>query len=331
MSYNDFIWIEKFPNTKYTTFNEIIPKLNYTRCNPNIIQNKEGFDVIVRTVNYKIENDHDYVISSEKKVIHTENILSKYDREWNILSQEIIIDKSERPIYNVYITGLEDMRQCIVDNKKYVTSTCAESSVYGMPETTIFEMNENILTNFKRIEPYYEQTRSKEKNWLPFEQDNKLFVIYKQYPTTIHEINPLHGDYKLHSKNFSYQLAKTFRGSAGPLKYIRSANGILSESHLRSKYIRSANAVPSEYIPGTDGIPYWLYIIHEAFYKTPEGEDKWTYTSRWVLMSSDFKIIAISPRFGILTNGIIGFSVRDSEAYRMKISISDIENVLEKV
>lgn len=332
MSHNDFIWVEKFPNTKYSRFNEIIPKVNYTRCNPNIIQNKDndGFDVIVRTVNYKIENDHNYVIKTEKKVIHTENIFARYDKKWNLLSQENIVDKSERPVYNVYITGLEDMRQCIVGDKKYVTVTCAESSVYGMPETTIFEMAGNILTNFKRLQPYYDKTLSKEKNWLPFEQDNKLFVIYKQHPTLIHEINPFHGDYRLQSKNFSSEFASTFRGSAGPIKFFPTKQ--------------------------KSGPHCWLYIVHEAFYRTPEGHDKWIYSSRWVLMSSDYEIIAVSPKFGILTSGIefvsglcydyndsqissssreitdviIGFSVRDSEAYRMKISISDIESVLEK-
>jgi hypothetical protein len=331
MSHNDFLWIEKFPETKYSSFNEITTKVQYTRCNPNIIQNasNDGFDVIVRTVNYKIENDHDYVIKTQNKIIHTENILVRYDKKWNVLSQENIIDKSDRPVYNVYITGLEDIRQCLIGDKKYVTVTCADSSVYGMPETAIFELKGCVLGDFKRVEPYYEQTRSKEKNWLPFEQDNKLFVIYKQYPTTIHEINPYYGNYKLHSKNFSSEFASSFRGSAGPIKFFPTNQK--SETHC------------------------WLYVVHEAFYRTREGEDKWIYSSRWVLMSADYKIIAVSPKFGVLTHGIefvsglcydyndsqtssssretdviIGFSVRDSEAYRMKISISDIESVLEK-
>jgi hypothetical protein len=88
-------------------------------------------------------------------------------------------------------------------------------------------------------------------------------------------------------------------------------------------------------------------MVHEAFYKTREGENKWVYSSRWILMSTDYKIIAMSPKFGVLTNGIefvsglcydynesdviVGFSVRDSEAYRMTISISDIESILEKI
>ena len=294
-----FIWTKKYPDYKLKVFNEIVPLLNYNRCNPNMVKTSEGYDIIIRLVNYTIENDHDYKTIIPNSCINTQNIIAKYNKNLDLISYKIIKDSTDRKIYTSFITGFEDMRQVIIDNKKYATASCADSNSQGIPETVLLKLDNNIITSCKRLEPTFETSRRKEKNWLPFENNGNLQVIYKNFPFTIHEINTNTGNYKAVIQKNTEKIMESFRGSAGPIKY---KNG-------------------------------YLYIVHQASYG-----DNWLYTSRWVLVteenikfSDEFYFLKKGIEFAcglcwshIDNEVLVGCSVRDLEANCITIKLEDI-------
>ncbi len=305
-----FIWTQQFPLTHYKIFDEIIPKDGYSRCNPSIININDGYRTIIRTVNYTIKNDHDYIQQKPNTQVHTENIMVVWDKNWNLIKSEPIIDNSNRLIYNVSITGLEDMRQCSVLDKNYILCSSAESNHYGIPETSWFEWDpkKSLLLKNRPLEPRFENTWRKEKNWLPFEYNDKLYVIYENYPLTIHEINTVNGKYKVVVKHDTPEIAKGFRGSSGPIHF-------------------------------NDG---WIYLVHEVTY-----DPVWVYTHRFVYLNSSFQMVSFSDPFSLIHKGIefvsglcyshdmtsvwITFGIRDGEAYRMSIPISNIQSILKSI
>lgn len=301
---------EKFPSLRYYSFEEIEPIKNYTRCNPSIIQTNDGYRTIIRTVNYKIINDHDYIVDNAvfpDRCVHTENICVEWDKEWKVKSKVLIKDESNRVKWPVYVKGLEDMRQ--VNNlfgNDYMLSSCAESNQNGMPETVLIQWDPETATlmNVITVHPSFTDTKKKEKNWMPFIYDNKLCVIYEQHPLTIHSISN-DGNYQVISKNDTIDIAKEFRGSTGPIKY-------------------------------NDG---YLYLIHEVNYYP-----KWIYQHRFIYMDNEFKMKKISKLFSFIhigiefacglclshntDNYIITFGVRDGEAYRLEINKESIDLML---
>ena len=305
-----FIWKTQFPNTEYNTLNIQPLSKGYKCSNYNIIQNNGNYDVIIRTVNYSIIDDHNYVLNDIGfSFIHTENILATYDKKWNLLQMSQIIDTTDRIKYPSGIQGLEDLRQCIVDKKKYITASCADSNKYGIPETVLYELLENgELINYQQLKPNFEESNKKQKNWAIFSHNNSLHAVYENNPLTIHKIDINSGNFDIITKISSPNIAKGFRGSTNLIKY---KNG-------------------------------YLYIVHEVEYVP-----KWQYSSRFIVIDENYIMTHMSPKFYFLKEGIevalslcydfdenyviVGASYRDSNPFKIKILLTDVESILNKV
>lgn len=306
-------------------FDKVICPKGYRRSTPSILPiNDDTFLVIVRLVNYTIQNDHNYVPSEGFSEIRTENVLLRCNINGEILDQKQIKDGTQRTISSNKICGFEDMRFVSrsdltkVPSSVFVTCTCADAESHGMPQTMLLVLDVESATVTKAVllKPGFQDTKQKEKNWLPFwnERLNQLQVIYKHEPLTIHTIDPDTGDFTVFSEHTAHvpcprALTPTdiasFRGSAGPIRW---GNG-------------------------------YLYLVHTVTY-----EPKWVYKHRFVWMTEDFRLQHCSNPFNLFREGIefacglakkdqdhviVTFSVRDGEAYAITYPNKTIERMLQ--
>lgn len=270
----------------------------YRRCNPSILKTETGYKLIVRSVNYTIQNDHDYIPKDPH--VQTVNYLVTIDKDWNVASQIPLEDHSDRTQYLNYIRGLEDCRLLTCGDKTYVTATCLDHSLHGMPETVLMTLNENKLNDFVVCKPGYLDTKHKEKNWLPFGYDDKCCVIYQQWPLTIHSLHN-DGTYSVVKTTPSPDIAQQFRGSCGPVQW-------------------------------KDG---WLYMIHEVTYYPV-----WIYKHRFVWLNKEWEMKLFTEPFSFEHTGIefaaglslshndncviITYGIRDGEAYMMEVNVDKL-------
>jgi tetratricopeptide (TPR) repeat protein len=157
-----------------------------------IIPNKEkdGYLFNVRLVNYKVNETGGYG-GCEKHIIS----MYKYfelDKEFNILYEKLI---NENYVDRLYI-GIEDVRIFnanlnSLDNKnniKFIGTGYHENNKLGMVHGVYDIKNKNKLQGTE-IFPLFNTTSDCEKNWVYFNYNGELRIVYNWFPLKICKIN----------------------------------------------------------------------------------------------------------------------------------------------
>lgn len=215
---------------------------------------------------------HEQTIS-HIQVIHLDQNLSI--QRTNILDQSLLYDRSFRPVQRQMIIGLEDSRLFTWKGSWYaICSTGHFCDWLGKGEfwgQALVRFNYN-LTEIVDIKPLrYALRKPMEKNWLPFIQDDRLFVVYESRPWTILEIFE---DASIAVRSYRPTISYPFRGGGSP-------------------------------IPWNDG---WLFSIHEQGKIADESFDppldQYYYLHRFVEMDRNFNPTRISPLFCFREHGV---------------------------
>lgn len=284
----------------------------YYSMNPSIQKVDEGYKVLCRTVNYLQSGgkDHKSVDLFDQK-IRTRNFFIHYDKEFNLKSQQEIVENVPRyrQVDN-YVQGMEDCRLIQYDGDFWVTCSIFDLTPQMVPQIALCKLEKDSKNDkievTKLVHLKGPDENRCEKNWLPFVKDNEIAVIYSSSPLVVYQINRETGECKQIVSNDSNYDFSSFRGSAPPIEF---DNG-------------------------------YLMIVHEVVFTNGQRY----YLHRFVFLDENLNIVKVSDPFTFLHQGveytcgmtmdhteknlIIPLGIEDRNAYLCTIEIDNIRNML---
>ena len=214
---NIFFYITKLDETEYKKVS-IKTDENYISSSLSLLSTKKGFEGVVRTVNYSIDKNFQYIIRDPENKVKTKNYWIQMEK--NFFKQyELVIDKKCIKKRNSHIEGLEDMRICKGNQTLYALATSFEYGNYDKPSVCLclFDKNYNGQYYIKEILPTFYKDDECQKNWALF-YDKGLFAIYSHNPLTILEIDTQTGKSTVSIEKENPFNLSSIRGSSSPVK-----------------------------------------------------------------------------------------------------------------
>lgn len=322
---NILFYLPKLQNAHYKPIVIDLPFIRegfptrYNPMNPAIIKTENGYDVICRTVNYTQINAKHFKsldLFDPYNTVKTKNFLVKYDKNWNLLSQQEIVENLARPKFQYRgVDGLEDCRLFTFKNSTWFTCTTSDTNPTGSPQISLCKLSNNRLGKEIEVEKLIPllgpDPMRCEKNWLPFIKDNEFFTIYSYDPYII-----LKPKIDLEKNQMTHRVV--WRKEESKLDFSRF----------------SGSAAP---IPFDDG---YLMMVHETVY-----EDSRVYLHRFLYLDKDFNFKKLSKPFIFLHKGIeycceiaidhseknliMPIGIEDREAYLCTIDLNTVRVLLE--
>lgn len=284
----------------------------YTLMNPSIQKTEEGYTLICRAVNYtQVGAKYFHTVDAEG-IFRTKNFLLYYDRAFNKLShQEIVEDLPRERFRSFIVEGLEDCRIVRFDQRDWFTCSTFDTNPSGAIQIALCKMENKGFEGPVKVEKLLPlqgpDPNRHEKNWLPFVKDGELLLIYSSDPfiiykpdletgecTTVLQYTPEH--------DFSH-----FRGSAAPIEF--------------------------------DG--GYLMLVHEVV-QLPDYTR--CYLHRFVFLDSDYLVKKTSKPFTFNHSGIeyclsmtidhegerliMPIGIEDREAYLMFVDLTEVRSLL---
>lgn len=317
---NVIFYVENLKNIEYTPVKIDLPLLRkdsnqkYRPMNPSIQKTKDGYTMIVRTVNFQQKDgQYDLIEPEEPKIIRTKNFLVQLDRTFKILSQQEITENLPRQRFNSWAEGVDDCR--LFEWKKSNWFTCTSYDTNSQNTSTIClcklasEKSGDKIQVEKFVPLKGPDPKRCEKNWMPFIKDNKLHVIYLYDPFVIYKPNVETGEFESIITYTPTSDFSRFRGSAPPVEF---DNG-------------------------------YLMVVHEVVF---EG-NKRCYLHRFLFLDKELIIKSISKPFTFQHKGIeytcgmtlnhegtkliIGLGIEDREAYLGVMDLDTVKTMLEPI
>lgn len=261
-------------NFNSLTSKKIIPnKFNTSSC--SIIKHPNFHDRYIfniRCVNYKLNFLGHSSIVSDKYTCLTSNIIIITDLNFNILYKNIFHPE----ILDIPYIGIEDIRLFNFNGKIYYIGSSYDKITNKIRITSSeYNLHENYKLNF--ITPSFYTNFNWEKNWVFFENNNEMFVIYKWSPIYICKIN---------YNNNSLNLIKKIDVPSEFLNFRGSSNGLLFDNKI------------------------W-FIVHSQI----EFNDKKHYYHRFVVLNNDLTLFGYSKMFKF-ENYLVEFCIGFELSYR---------------
>ena len=245
---------------------EFTTEPNWTALNPSVTNHKGKLLGIVRTVNYRLDNDGRYIIqgtdgtANDSNPINTRNFLVTIDDDLNIFGprREVLLHGNEPCLFKPVI-GYEDMRLFSRGDQLWTSSCVRQMAADGYCEQVMAQ----ILQGEARVklgEPLVMRKlpRLYEKNWAPIggrERDG-------------HQL-------------FMYRLGEVVNDSGQTV--------VKHENKQNLEHISGGSQV----IPFNDG---WIALVHEAR-PLPNEPHKRYYYHRFAFFESDFKLKKLTLPF----------------------------------
>lgn len=222
---NLLFYVENLQNTSVHPINLELPfireglNIRYNLMHSSIQRNDTGYTLICRAVNYlqKGAVSH-WSQDPEDKTIRTKNYLVELDKDFKLISQKEIVDKTTfNPTWWVRFQGHEDCRLFTLNNEPHYICTTANTHPDNIAQS-LAKISPDCTVN-SLVPLHGPDPKRCEKNWLPFVKDDKLFVIYSYDPLTILHINCETGETEpAHVIPQKYDFSR-FRGSCAPIAF----------------------------------------------------------------------------------------------------------------
>lgn len=280
--------------------------------NPSIAADPDGgFRMILRQANYRYE-DGRYITLDDSNDIITDNALVRLDDDLRVTSVMPIDDsavRSDPPLFPVH--GLEDMRLFSHRGRWYVSATSREHRSDGLCEIVVAEFDPDepaTITSARRLPPLRKWRH--EKNWAPIAFD----VVNVDGPMR-------------------------FLWSTDPATVVRlddATGSMVLETSLPLDLGNEESRGGSQAIPVTGG---WLTVVHRA---VQDERRHRVYEHRFILYDAQFRILARSPWFVFVSEGIefcaglaqtndgvvLSYGLEDREAWLARIDWTDLRRLM---
>ena len=189
----------------------------YHNSSPSIVKwLGDTYLLNVRMVNYTIAEDGSYHGLDDDGKIKTKNIAYILNSRFDKISEHIFSNTDDSDTKRIY--GIEDVRLANIGGNIYYTGTAEDPSTGRlMISHNKYNINENLGINLIQ----HKDNNYCEKNWVMFDDNSKVGIIYSWYPLTIGDVreNVFHERQQIEMPEF--------------FRYIRgSTNGILIDESL---------------------------------------------------------------------------------------------------
>jgi hypothetical protein len=286
--------------------------------NPSVCLHRGELKALVRTVNYRMDEDGRYLIratdgtANASNPINTRNWLVPLDRDLHSITQIELVPRTPIDCAYPLVVGLEDARIFDYDNNLYVVATIRQRAADGLAEQTLARIGGPIESGGSRlgldhITPMLRTPRLYEKNWMPIAAGDSIRFLYRPG----HVVDQTGQDL-----------------------------GEISTPKLRTDHFSGS----SQLIPFQEG---WLGIVHEAHVYADRPWKRY-YSHRFVHYSANFSLGRVSRPFffkdkviefvaGLCwhpgvevedatekTELIISFGFRDCEAWLARVSATEV-------
>ena len=179
--------------------------------------NVEECIINTRMVNYKLDNRGNSNIGDKKCI--TVNKIDILDKNFNIIKSKYLLPSNLNKKY----VGIEDVRLFNNNNKMYYIGSYYNSNNKKIQiVSNEFNINENFI--IKIITPAFKTSFNWEKNWVFFDNNGELNIVYKWSPIYICKIN--YEENKLNLVKSIESLPAIFD------KFRGSTNGVLYDSKI---------------------------------------------------------------------------------------------------
>ena len=177
--------------------------------NPTIAADGDGFRMIVRTANYRIESG----------VLHPEGVLVNLNYDVRLddqLAVRAVSPLTERPgicpRQDSAIQGYEDCRLIAVQDRWFATATVCDLNPVDRREIALLEISgPEVVRVVPLASPHPERH---EKNWMPFLHDDGLHILYSCGPTVTLSCDIDNGTVTRVSERPAPRFAHGFRGGS---------------------------------------------------------------------------------------------------------------------
>jgi hypothetical protein len=281
---------KKIPDIFYSSSSTIIKHPSF----------EDRYILNIRCVNYKLNLHGDSSIVSKNDICFTSNCIIVLNSNFDIIYKNIYHPQ----ICDIPYIGIEDIR-LFNFNKKiyYIGSSYDKTNGKVRISSAEYTMHENYKLNF--ITPTFDTDYNWEKNWVFFENNNEMFVIYKWSPIYICKIDYSNNTLNLIKKITSPDVFNNFRGST---------NGVLFDNKI------------------------W-FIVHSQI----NINNKKHYYHRFVVLNTNLTLYGYSKMFkfenylvefciglelSFRNNFIITYSTLDSKTKLIVLPYNKVQNLL---
>lgn len=316
-AYKNILFYVENLKADYKPINISLPRIDsdreayYVPMNPSIQKTEYGYKVICRTVNFTQQGAKHYHTLDRNGIIYTKNFLLHYDSNFNLFSQQEIVENSSRLRHRPdhLVKGLEDCRLLDWNGSTWFTCTTYDTSPTSLAQISLCKLPDRLegaVLDVEKLIPLNGPDPSRdEKNWLPFIKDGEMHVVYSSNPLTIKKLDPATGQCHSVMEVDSEWDFSQFRGSAAPL-------------------------------PFDDG---YLMLVHEVVFLSDYTRN---YLHRFVFMDRDFKITKVTNPFTFFHKGVeyclsmtqagdqlvLPIGIEDKEAYFCFVNIEEVRKLL---
>lgn len=315
-SKNILFYAQNLPNVRFKEIEITIPPREgddgcYFPMNPSISKTKEGYHVLCRTMSCHQERGWLYTPTAKDGVVRTRNFLQRYTKDFTFVSQVEIEDSivSKTVEYSPLVQGLEDCRFFSYGTDNWLLCTLPMNPVYRMALCRLGNRVRDEKLHIELCTPLVGPDPNRhEKNWLPFEKEGKLHVLYSSDPFIVYLPDLDTGEcVPMFQYDPPYDFSR-FRGSAAPIAF---DNG-------------------------------YLMLIHEVTFFMEEKRR--IYSHRFVYLDEDFHIKKVSKPFTFKHQGVeyccgmtlnheqdelvITIGIEDNQAMLMFVDVKDVLKTL---
>lgn len=322
----------------------------YEPSSSSIMKWEDGYRMILRGVNYSIGSKGEYYMRHNDNIVRTKNYLLTLNKDFEVLKQVELVDKSGVKIWEKNIVGMEDLR---IFGDKYFLCTYPQvtaSDHYRVCWGT-YDAETGDVT---RLIPLMMDNETKcEKNWMPFINSNEIKIIGPSLT--------------VNSNKITNSMIKSENNVIGPSCEVENkidVNPVIKNGNNKIYIIYSVQPLQIYELNEDDGslidvkcedltphlctdfrgsappIPYkdgWLCVIHQVHYASPRK-----YLHRFVFFDKNFNTISYSDPFYFEKIGIefcmgichseegliLTYSQNDANANLIVIDYSFVDSML---
>lgn len=255
------------------------------------------YRVIVRTVNYRVENG-DYKPNDAKGIARTENKIfewSGFDHPVTENPVRTLYDDTAKSAYHLgRVRGMENIR--LIHGLDEFFCTRMDVTANHAPQTCRGLLESNGAVKETTLLKIGNLTNNEQTDWLPFRQaDGLTYFIQSFQPLLIYKIEP-DGITESVRHRFNQYHLREFRGSAPPIRFDSG----------------------------------WLMTVHQIY--TQKGVR--AVFHRWVYLSCDFSEIKFSELFyfeKVGLEGNLGLTHSDEDKLLVTYSVNDASSKVAEV
>lgn len=326
---------EHAPSTTYTRIPWRAPVANWTMLNPSVVSlGKRGYAVLVRSSNFHVEAVANSFRSNYKTVdggvVNTTYVYGTLSRSLHrtLAGPLHITGPAYASSPSSSVKGLEDAKlNQLADGMLTVSGNARDvAGLDGRPKMAVARLDvaAQSLTNMVVMSGGAFQD-AVEKNWMPFlgSPDTWLYKLQHEGRVATVKMDQERNEGRPTLRNQTTATITPRAPSPHIAREFRGGSGLVPLS--TGKHTLS-----------------WLGLVHEV----SAGIYGRTYEHRFVQLSRELDLVAVSPPFFIMEprtieygsslaiNGgdvVIGFGLRDEQAWLARVTVSDVVAMLERV